>query len=306
MNKKPILLILAAGSSTRFGSLKQTAIIGDKGETIMDYSIYDAVRAGFGKVVFVIRKTFYETFIRDIASKWSAVVEIAYVFQELDSYVLKTIEGREKPWGTGHAFLCAKEKIDAPFCVINADDLYGSTSFQLMHHFLTTSTIERENAMVAFEMKATLSENGAVSRGVCTVSADGFLESVVENTGIFYSKELQKIVSKTDQVEVEIEEDTLVSMNFWGFKPSVFKDSQLLFDQFITNNPTETEEFYLPSISNHLIEQKKCEIKVMKSNEKWFGVTFAQDQQTVIHEIDNCIKKGIYPQEPWKESLIQY
>lgn len=305
MNKKPTLLILAAGSSTRFGKLKQTAKIGQRNETIMDYSIYDAVRAGFGKIVFVIRESFYETFMNEIVAKWEGVIEIDYAFQELDTFVSGVIRVREKPWGTGHAMLCAKEKIDTDFCVINADDFYGSASFELMAQFLRNESNEKECAMVAFEMKSTLSENGAVSRGVCSVSDNGYLTSVLENSGIRFSTEKKSIVSDTDEGEVILDGETLVSMNFWGFPSSVFPIVQELFDQFIASEPLNSKEFFLPSIVQHMIGEDTHRIKVMKSVDKWFGVTFSEDQQTVMDEIQNRLNKGIYPHEPWKESLIQ-
>lgn len=298
----PTLLILAAGSSSRFGSSKQTASIGDHGETIMDYSMYDAVRAGFTKIVFVIREPFFEVFKASIEAKWAGIVELAYVFQESDSFVSKKGISREKPWGTGHALLCAKEEIKSPFCVINADDFYGFHSYQLIYDFLIDPNRREESALVGYAIESTLSENGGVSRGVCHFK-DDYLESIEERLGIEFVPLKNKIIAITEKEEIEIFPSTIVSMNFWGFNPSIFPIVQTLFDSFIEKHQGGNEEFYLPFIIQSMIQENDHKVKIIKSKEQWFGITFPADHSIVRNKIHQLIINGIYPNRPWEIAL---
>ena len=289
---------------SRYGGLKQMDAIGPYGEAIIDYSIYDAVKAGFGKVVFVIRKSFAREFIDNFESKLSGKIETAYVFQELDDIPGQaSISGyRTKPWGTGHAVWVARNHIHEPFAVINADDYYGSSSYLSMAKYLhKISTMQPAHySMVGYSLHNTLSPYGYVSRGICEVDKENFLKSVVERTHI--EKINRRILAKTETGgELKLSGKEIVSMNFWGFTPSFFKHLETAFQQFIRRNINDlTAEFYIPTVVNDLIAQQKIKLKVLISKENWFGVTYQKDKESAVKNIQNLIDKAVYPGRLWK------
>lgn len=297
---KPTLLLLAAGMGTRYGGLKQLDGVGSNGETIMDYSIYDAIRAGFGKAVFVIRKDFEEEFRNKVLSKYENLIETEIVFQDVNSlpegYVCP--EGRIKPWGTNHAILVSKNAVKEPFCVINCDDFYNKDSFMVIGKFLSAleENTKDNYAMVGFSVANTLSENGTVSRGVCEKDSDDKLISIVERTKI---KRIDGKVCYYENDQWNYLEDTCpVSMNMWGFSPDYFDYSESRFREFLDNLNEEdklTKEFYIPSMVDYLIQSNKARVKVISTDAKWFGVTYAEDRESVVAKIQDLIAKGVYP-----------
>lgn len=297
---KPTLLILAAGMGSRYGGLKQLDGIGPHGETIMDYSIYDAIKAGFGKVVFVIRKSFEKEFNELIIKKFKNLIDVEVVFQDLD----KIPEGytysprREKPWGTNHAVLMAKDVIHEPFGVINADDFYGKESFEILSNFLQSVTDKKnEYCMIGYRVENTLSENGPVSRGICIVNENNELMEVVERTSI-QEKGGAIIYLDENGREVSISPETIVSMNMWGFTPDYFDYSLEYFKKFLEENSQNIKaEFYIPTVVNQLIHEKKIVCKVLNTPSKWFGVTYAEDKPQSVLKINELIRKGIYPEK---------
>lgn len=299
---KPTLLILAAGMGSRFGGLKQVEPIGPSGEAIIDYSIFDAIRAGFGKVVFVIRESFAEAFKEKFDSLLKDKIEVEYVYQELDmlpeGFTLP--EGREKPWGTAHAILVAKDVIDEPFCALNADDFYGKNAYEVMAKFLMSSDISTEYSMVGYHLKNTLSEYGSVSRGICDVDQNQNLNKIVETTKIF--KKEEKVISvEVDNSETLLSGEERVSMNFWGFKPSVFRTIETKFSTFLkTEIDKPKSEMYIPSVVFEMIEEHKASVKVLDANSPWFGVTYKEDKPYVVEKINALIARGEYPEKLWK------
>jgi dTDP-glucose pyrophosphorylase len=301
---KPTLFLLAAGMGSRYGGLKQLDGLGPNGETIMDYSVFDAVRAGFGKIVFVIRHSFEKDFTEQIISKYRDIVPVEVVFQEID-YVPEGMSynnDREKPWGTNHALLMGKDAIKEPFAVINADDFYGKESFEILYQFLmSVENKQNEYCMVGYRVGNTLSESGSVSRGVCTTDADGALTSVVERTSI---EEKGGTIVFLDEkgLENKLEFNTPVSMNMWGFTPDYFNYSEESFKNFLQSKGQELKsEFYIPTVVNELIVAGKATCKVLDTPSKWFGVTYANDRPQVVLKINQLIKEGIYPQSLWKK-----
>ncbi len=300
---KPTLYVLAAGMGSRYGGLKQLDGLGPNGETIMDYSIYDAIRAGFGKVVFVIRESFEQDFRTIVADKFKDLIDIDIVFQDISSVP----EGctynpkREKPWGTNHAVLMGKDVIKEPFAVINADDFYGQESFQVLADFLR-SVENKQNVycMVGYRVGNTLSESGTVSRGVCVVDEDGNLQNVVERTSI--EEKSGAIVYQDEKgEEVTIPAETLVSMNMWGFTPDYFEYSTEYFKQFLAEKGDDLKsEYYIPTVVNDLINRGKSTCKVLDTTSKWFGVTYADDRPQVIIKLNELIRKGAYPSQLFK------
>ncbi len=294
---KPTLFILAAGMGSRYGGLKQLDGVGPNGETIMDYSVFDALRAGFGKIVFVIRKDFENEFREKIISKYEGHVPVEVVFQSLDALP----EGftpdteRTKPWGTGQAVLMGKDAINEPFAVINADDYYGPESFLLLADALKEIEGKRnEYCMVGFNIGNTLSENGGVSRGLCTVNADGFLTDVTECHGI--ERKDGKIVHILDGKEEAFPEDAYVSMNLWGFTPDYFDYSEKAFVDFLNAHSKELKsEFYIPTVVNNLIKDNTISLKVIPTPSKWFGVTYAADRQATVDMFRKLTDEGVYP-----------
>ena len=297
---KPTLMILAAGMASRYGSMKQTEGFGPHGETIMDYSIYDAIRAGFGKVVFIIRKDFAENFKATFEPKLKGKIETEYVFQEMDSFT----EGftipteRSKPWGTAHAVLCAKDVVNEPFAVINADDFYGRNAFEKAFEFLTNECDEKTYSLIGYELNKTLSEHGTVSRGVCDVDEKGNLVSITERTKIY--KEGNEIVFEENGEKKKVSFDSKVSMNFWCFHSSVFDLTEKLFHQFLTDHINEPKsEFFIPIVADHFIKEKEGVIKVISTSSQWFGVTYKEDAPVVAKSLNQLIDKGDYPQSLW-------
>ena len=297
---KPTLLVLAAGMGSRYGGLKQIDPIGPSNETIIDYSIHDAIAAGFGKIVFVIREGFQKEFKELFDAKLAGKIEVEYVSQEIEkvpegsSYNLE----REKPWGTGHAILMAKECIKEPFAVINADDYYGVEAYESMADFLMNSNSEQEYSMVGYKLANTISENGSVSRGVCATNAIDHLETVVERTHI--EKLSEGIAYKEDDKWTPLAGDTIVSMNFWGFKPELFAHLEDQFKGFLTEAGQELKsEFYIPSVVAKIIDGGNTSVKVLKSDAQWFGVTYREDKEKVTKAISGLVEKGIYPSKLW-------
>lgn len=295
---KPTLFVLAAGMGSRYGGLKQLDRLGPNGETIMDYSVFDALRAGFGKIVFVIREDFADDFKRIVLSKYSDKIPCEVCFQAID----KVPEGytynpeRTKPWGTNHAVLMAKDLIKEPFAVINADDFYGKESFEVLAKFLVeVNGKQNEYCMAGYRVGNTLSENGSVSRGVCQTDVCGFLTDVVERTHI--ERINGEVVYKDENGNnVVIPEDTPVSMNMWGFTPEYFAYSEQAFKAFLQANGQEMKtEFYIPTVVNDLIVSKKATCKVLDTPAKWFGVTYADDREGVVRKIQDLIDAGVYP-----------
>jgi UTP-glucose-1-phosphate uridylyltransferase len=298
---KPTLLILAAGMGSRFGGLKQVLPVGPSRETILEYSIFDALRAGFGKVVFVIRRGFSDAFKEKFDPLLKGKIQAEYVFQELENIPGGFIipEGREKPWGTGHAILMGKDVIHEPFAAINADDFYGMNAFSVMAGFLNSSKNNSEYAMVGYRLDNTLSEFGFVSRGICEVGDDGSLLRITERTKIRKSED--KIVMVTEGGIEPLSGKENVSMNFWGFKPSVFQHLENEFTGFLRTNQKElNSEFYIPSVVFSLINQNKATVKVLKADSPWFGVTYKEDHPAVVERIKDLVLRGEYPGNLWE------
>ena len=294
---KPTLFILAAGMGSRYGGLKQLDGLGPNGETIMDYSVFDAMRAGFGKVVFVIRKDFEEDFRRVVLSKYADHVPCEVCFQGIDNLPEGFTRNpeRTKPWGTNHAVLMAKDLIKEPFMVINADDFYGKESFEVMAKFLLeVNGQEGKYCMAGYRVGNTLSEHGTVSRGVCATDKMGFLTDVVERTAI--ENKNGHVVYQDNGVDVEIPFETPVSMNMWGFTPEYFTYAEEAFKAFLTENAQELKaEFYIPTLVNDMIKSGKATCQVLDTTAKWFGVTYADDRQMVVDKIQALVDAGVYP-----------
>ena len=295
---KPALIILAAGMGSRYGGLKQMDGVGPNGETILDYSVYDAIKGGFGKVVFVVRKNFRHDFEEKIASKYNNFIEVAFVEQELDKlpYGFTLKPGREKPWGTAHAMLMAAEVVDTPAAVINADDFYGRESFKALGDFLTASAGNKgKYCMVGFNLNKTLSENGKVSRGICTVDANNYLTTVEEHHKISEQDGTISGIGMNGARRV-LPHDAYASMNMWGFTPDIFTHTEKLFKEFLKTNQNEPKkEFYIPFVVNEAIEKKGCSVKVLSTPDKWFGVTFQEDRPTVVEKLKKMTEEGLYP-----------
>jgi NDP-sugar pyrophosphorylase family protein len=297
---KPTLVILAAGMASRYGSMKQVQGFGPGHETIMDYSIYDAIRAGFGKVVFIIRKDFFAGFKKIFEPKLKDRIPVDYVFQEMDSFMngFSIPAGRTKPWGTAHAVLCAKDAVKEPFAVINADDFYGRDAFKKAHDFLVTDCRDKLYCIIGYELIKTLSEHGSVSRGVCEVDEDGFLIAINERTNIY--KDGSRILYEENGHRHEVSSASKVSMNFWCFDQSVFDLSEKMFHDFLDKNIANLKsEFFIPIIGDQFITKGFGRIKVIPTSAQWFGVTYKEDAPGVEISLRNLIKKGEYPERLW-------
>jgi choline kinase len=298
---KPTLLILAAGMASRYGSMKQVDGFGPNGETIIDYSIYDAIKAGFGKISFIIREEFVDNFKAIFEPKLAGKVETDYVFQSYDLKpfgIDKEIE-RAKPWGTAHAVLAARNQINEPFCVINADDFYGYDSFEKMAKFLTTEVADDKYSLVGYQIDKTLSDYGSVSRGVCKVDDSGNMVEINERTQVYF-KDGGKVFYEENGVETELPTDTRVSMNFWGFSPAVFKQSEKMFVDFVAANEEKPKsEFFIPMVADELIKTGTASIKVIPTASKWFGVTYKEDKPIVQKCISDLVNSGVYPENLW-------
>ncbi|MBQ2029797.1 MAG: nucleotidyltransferase [Bacteroidaceae bacterium] len=302
---KPTLFLLAAGMGSRYGGLKQMDGLGPNGETIMDYSIYDAIKAGFGKLVFVIRKDFEDDFRKKIVSKYENHLPVEVVFQSLDKLPegFTVPEGREKPWGTNHAVMMGEDVIKEPFAVINCDDFYGRDSFQVMGEFLSElpEGSTGKYAMVGFRVGNTLSESGTVSRGVCATDASQYLQSVVERTKIERKDDgIIRFLDDDGTTWTGLEENTPVSMNFWGFTPDYFAHSDEFFKDFLSLESTKTNlkaEFFIPLMVDKLIREQKATVKVLDTTSKWFGVTYPEDRPDTVAKIAKLIEEGVYPEK---------
>ena len=299
---KPTLLVLAAGMGSRYGGLKQIDALGPNGETIIDYSIYDAVRAGFGKVVMVIRKSIEDEFKQVFFEKYSGKIDVEYVLQELE-YVPQGAAynpERVKPWGTAHAVLMADGVINEPFCVINGDDFYGADAFKQMADFLSQSKNDSSDyCMVGYQLSRTLSDYGYVSRGVCETDKNNMLLQVTECTQI---KRIGTVICYKDAQEVNqtLADDKVVSMNFWGFTPAYFKDTKESFEKFIQANGNNLKsELYIPTVLSELIDNKKASVKVLNSVAEWFGVTYQEDRSFVVERLKKLTEEGVYPSPLW-------
>lgn len=295
---KPTLFVLAAGMGSRYGGLKQLDGLGPNGETIMDYSIYDAIRAGFGKVVFVIRRVFEADFREKIVSKYADRIPVEIVFQELDNLPagFKVPEGREKPWGTNHAVLMGKDVIHEPFAVINADDYYGRESFQVLADYLKSiEGTEGKYAMVGYRVSNTLSESGSVARGVCETNEQGFLTKVTERTKIL--REEDGVIRFIEEDgKTALDENTPVSMNMWAFTPDYFRYSEQCFVEFLKEHGNELKsESYIPTLVDELIHSGKATCRVLDTPSRWFGVTYATDRPQVVEKFAQLVKDGVYP-----------
>lgn len=297
---KPTLLILAAGLGSRYGGIKQMDKIGPSNESIIDYSIFDAIRARFGKVVFVLNKKIEKEFKEVYEPRLMGKIETAYVLQQINDipHGVPINTARVKPWGTGHAVLVAKNIINEPFAVINADDFYGKQAFELIsNYYSNTRLIQNEYAMVGYKLGNTLSENGTVSRGICQTN-EGLLTDVVERTSI--KKENGNIIYTLDKEKIEIGGDSVVSMNFWGFTPLFFDQLERDFINFMDENAHELKaEFFIPSVVNDLIENDEATVSMLTSNDNWFGVTYKEDKETTIKKVNELISKGVYPANLW-------
>jgi dTDP-glucose pyrophosphorylase len=298
---KPTLVILAAGMASRYGSMKQTQSFGPSGETIMDYSIYDAIRAGFGKIVFIIREEFAEGFKAIFEPKLQGRIATDYVYQHLNAFTGgRTIPAeRTKPWGTGHAVLCCKGKVNEPFAVINADDYYGRDAFVKAYQFLTTRCNEQTYCIVGYELKNTLSDNGSVSRGVCDIDADNNLTDINERTSIFRG-ENGKITYQDETGLHEVSEDSLVSMNYLCFAPGFIDLCEEQFHLFLDKHINEPKsEFFIPTATKYYIQSGKGVVKVIPTSAKWFGVTYKEDAPGVQASINALVTSGEYPTDLW-------
>lgn len=307
MKKEPILVIMAAGVGSRFGGLKQIEPISDKGEIILDFSLYDAFMAGFKKAIFVIKRENEEDFRKLIDNGAAKYMEVDYAFQQLndlpDGYSVP--EGREKPWGTAHAVMAARHLADGPIAVINADDYYGPGAFQTIYDFLEGACDGEKYSycMVGYDIENTLTENGFVSRGVCKTSEQGFLTEITERTKIQW-KDGEIVYTEDDgKTWKNLPKGTTVSMNFWGFTPSMMKEMEAGFpaalDKILAENPLKGE-YFLPGVVDRLLREGKAEVKVLKSRDRWYGVTYKEDKESVVSALQSMKDKGEYPDKLWK------
>lgn len=304
---KTTLIIMAAGMGSRYGGLKQIDPIGPGGEIIIDYSVYDAVRAGFDKVIFVIKDEIEKDFKKIIGNKFDGVIDVDFAFQDINNLPegFSVPEGRVKPWGTGHAVISCKGMIDGPFAVINADDYYGRETFELILNELNREKTENGRygfCMAGFRIENTLTENGTVARGVCQTNSEGYLTDIVERTKI--AKREGKIMFTEDGEEwTEIPEGTTVSMNCWGFTPAMMDELENRFAACLERNKDNMLkcEYFLPFVVDELLKENKAEVRVLSTKEKWYGVTYKEDKPTVVNAIREKIEKGEYPQCLWEK-----
>jgi UTP-glucose-1-phosphate uridylyltransferase len=295
----PTLLVLAAGMGSRYGGLKQIDSVGPNGETIVDYSVYDALRAGFAKVVFVIRKDIEQIFRMTVGARFERRVEVEYVFQELHNLPLgfSVPAGRSKPWGTLHAVLSAAEAINEPFAVINADDFYGAEGYRSLAQHLRSDL--RSYAMVGFVLRNTLSDFGPVSRGVCQVDGNAFLQGIVELKNIVRDGTHAMNTGATGQV-TRLSGDEVVSMNMWGFTPSIFEQLREQFRKFLERSGSDlSSESYLPGAVNELVIAHQTRVRVLRTNDLWCGITYRGDHARIVESIGNLIRDGLYPKGLW-------
>ncbi len=306
--KKPVLVVMAAGMGSRYGGLKQIDPVDKEGHIIMDFSIFDAVKAGFEKVVFIIKKENEQDFRAAIGDRLSEKIKVSYVFQELtnlpEGYVVP--EGRVKPWGTGHAIMSCMGEIDGPFVVINADDFYGSHAFQVAYDYLTTHQDEEgiyRYMMVGYRLENTLTDNGHVARGVCEMDAQGYLADIHERTHIEKRGNGAAYTEDEGKTWIPISGDATVSMNMWGFSESILGELQSRFSAFLEENLEKNPlkcEYFLPFVVDELLKEGRATVAVEKSQDKWFGVTYKEDKPMVMVAIQNLKDQGVYPAHLWK------
>ena len=298
--QKPTLVILAAGMASRYGGMKQVEGFGPNGETIMDYSIYDAIRAGFGRVVFIIREEFAESFKNTFEPKLAGKIKTEYVYQKLESYLGgRTIPAdRTKPWGTGHALLCCKEVLNGPFAVINADDFYGKDGFVQAANFINEKCSDTLYALIGYQLANTLSENGSVSRGVCSIDEQGNLVGITERPTIYKKDDV--MVFEEDGTTTELPISTKVSMNFFCFGKSFISIAENLFEEFLdTQMAVPKSEFYIPKITDQFMKRGLGKVEVIPTDAKWFGVTYKEDAEGVRASIAALLANGVYPANLW-------
>lgn len=305
--KKPVLVIMAAGMGSRYGGLKQIDPVDNEGHIIMDFSIYDAKRAGFEKVVFIIKKAIEKEFKEGIGDRISQYMDVEYVYQELDTLPegFEVPEGRVKPFGTGHAILSCKDVVDGPFAVINADDYYGVHAFQEIYNYLTENEDDEKYhyAMVGYILSNTLTENGYVSRGICEMDKDAFLTGITERTHIEQRDMGVQFTEDDGKTWEDIAADSIVSMNMFGFTASMLKELECRFPEFLEKGLKENPmkcEYFLPSVVSDLIEEDKADVKVLRSEDRWYGITYKEDKEAVVSAVQKLKDTGVYPQHLWE------
>ena len=305
--KKPVLVIMAAGMGSRYGGLKQIDPVDNEGHIIMDFSIYDAKRAGFEKVVFIIKKAIEKEFKAGIGDRISQYMDVEYVYQELDTLPerFEVPEGRVKPFGTGHAILSCKDVVDGPFAVINADDYYGVHAFQEIYNYLTENEDDEKYhyAMVGYILSNTLTENGYVSRGICEMDKDAFLTGITERTHIEQRDMGVQFTEDDGKTWEDIAADSIVSMNMFGFTASMLKELECRFPEFLEKGLKENPmkcEYFLPSVVSDLIEEDKADVKVLRSEDRWYGITYKEDKEAVVSAVQKLKDTGVYPQHLWE------
>ena len=305
--KKPVLVIMAAGMGSRYGGLKQIDPVDNEGHIIMDFSIYDAKRAGFEKVVFIIKKAIEKEFKAGIGDRISQYMDVEYVYQELDTLPegFEVPEGRVKPFGTGHAILSCKDVVDGPFAVINADDYYGVHAFQEIYNYLTENEDDEKYhyAMVGYILSNKLTENGYVSRGICEMDKNAFLTGITERTHIEQRDMGVQFTEDDGQTWEDIAADSIVSMNMFGFTASMLKELECRFPEFLEKGLKENPmkcEYFLPSVVSDLIEEDKADVKVLRSEDRWYGITYKEDKEAVVSAVQKLKDTGVYPQHLWE------
>lgn len=306
--KKPVLVIMAAGMGSRYGGLKQIDLVDEQGHIIMDFSIFDAKRAGFEKVVFIIKKEIEEDFKESIGKRMEKVMDVAYAYQDLHNIPegFEVPEGRVKPWGTAHAVLSAIDDIDGPFAVINADDYYGKDAFQEIYDYLSTHEDDDKYryTMVGYQLKNTVTDNGHVARGICEIDENGKLVSITERTKIQKFEDRIAFTEDDGQTWTDVDKDTLVSMNMWGFTRSILEEIKKEFPAFLEKGLKENPmkcEYFLPSVVSDLLAQDKATVEVLSSKDKWYGVTYKEDKPVVVAAIKKLKEEGLYPEKLWEE-----
>ncbi|MEF9940342.1 MAG: sugar phosphate nucleotidyltransferase [Clostridium sp.] len=309
MNKKPVLVIMAAGMGSRYGGLKQIDPVDKEGDLIIDFSIYDAIEAGFEKVIFIIKKAIEEDFKKHIGDRMAKHMKVEYVYQEIDKIPtgFTVPDGRIKPWGTGHAVLCCKDKIDGPFAVINADDYYGKSAFKEIFNQLSVhgDDDKYQYTMVGYELYNTLTENGHVARGVCYTDGDHKLVDIHERTRIEQHGDRAEFTEDDGKTWEFLPKGTVVSMNMWGFTDSIMKELDARFAPFLEKNlPVNPQkcEYFLPFVVDELLKEEKAEVTVLKSVDRWYGVTYKEDKEMVVDAIREMKAKGLYPETLWEEA----
>lgn len=302
--KKPVLLVMAAGMGSRYGGLKQIDKMTDAGEIILDFSLYDAYKAGFRKVVFIIREENRKDFDNILGSGAGKFLDIEYVYQSVDDVPdkYKSVNNRVKPWGTAHAIMTARNVIDEPFAVINADDFYGREAFEKMYGFLSNIDDKGQFAMVCYSLKNTVTDNGSVSRGICTIGENGLLHDIVERTKII--KKEDEIFFTEDEINWQpLHIDTPVSMNFWGYTPEMMKEIETRFESFLEEalkKEENKEEYQIPKVTDEVIKEGKATCQVLTTEGVWYGVTYKEDKEVVKEALEKLKREGIYPNVLWK------